>query len=124
VLLLASPAQSSSGLRPAELKTIFYCPNSWDSPNLEGQVPVFISPKTGWHRYTSVHCVPFPSPFTTRRATVEVFYPASTRELKKEFLLNPVSELISYPTGRISSLCYKCCFGNHSLCTVKTTRNT
>jgi hypothetical protein len=28
VLLLASPAQSSSGLRPAELKTIFYCPNS------------------------------------------------------------------------------------------------
>jgi hypothetical protein len=27
------------------LKTIFYCPNSWNSPNLEGQVPVFISPR-------------------------------------------------------------------------------
>jgi hypothetical protein len=25
--------------------SIFYCPNSWDSPNLEGQVPVFISPR-------------------------------------------------------------------------------
>jgi hypothetical protein len=26
------------------------------------------------------HWIPFPSPLTTRRATVEVFYPASTRE--------------------------------------------
>jgi hypothetical protein len=33
----ASPAQSISGLSPAGLKTIFYC------PNLESQVPVFIS---------------------------------------------------------------------------------
>jgi hypothetical protein len=33
------------GLSPTGLKTIFYCPNSWDSPNLEGQVPVFISPR-------------------------------------------------------------------------------
>jgi hypothetical protein len=41
-----------------------------DSPNLEGQVPVFISPR---------HCVQFSSPSTTRRATVEVFEPASTR---------------------------------------------
>jgi hypothetical protein len=40
-----SPAQSRSGLSPAGLKTIFYCLNSWDSPNLEGQVPVFISPR-------------------------------------------------------------------------------
>jgi hypothetical protein len=38
-----SPAQSRSGLSPAELKTIFCSPSSWDSPNLEGQVPVFIS---------------------------------------------------------------------------------
>jgi hypothetical protein len=29
---------------PAELTAIFYC-LIWDSPNLEGQVPVFISPK-------------------------------------------------------------------------------
>jgi hypothetical protein len=36
---LASPAQSLSGLSPAGLKTIFDCPNFWDSPNLEGQVP-------------------------------------------------------------------------------------
>jgi hypothetical protein len=40
----SSPAQSRSGLSPVGLKTIFYCPNSWDSLNLEGLVPVFISP--------------------------------------------------------------------------------
>jgi hypothetical protein len=36
------PAQSRSGLSLAALKTLFYCPNSWDSLNLEGQVRVFI----------------------------------------------------------------------------------
>jgi hypothetical protein len=39
------PAQSRSGLSPEGLKTIFCCPNSWNSPNLQGQVPVFISPR-------------------------------------------------------------------------------
>jgi hypothetical protein len=39
----SSLAQSRSGLSPMGLKTIFYCPISWDSPNLEDQVPVFTS---------------------------------------------------------------------------------
>jgi hypothetical protein len=39
-----SPAQSLSGQSPAGLNTIFYCLIR-DSPNLEGQVPVFISPR-------------------------------------------------------------------------------
>jgi hypothetical protein len=38
------PEQSLSGPSPTELTTIFYC-LIWDSPNLEGQVPVFISPR-------------------------------------------------------------------------------
>jgi hypothetical protein len=38
----ALPEQSLLGRSPAELTTIFYC-LIWDSPNLEGQVPVFIS---------------------------------------------------------------------------------
>jgi hypothetical protein len=50
-----------------------------DSPNLEGQVPVFIQPKNRVARYTPRHCVPLSSPPTTCRATVEVFDPASTR---------------------------------------------
>jgi hypothetical protein len=41
LLLLVLTRQRS----PAGLKTIFYCLNSWDPPNLEGQVPVFISPR-------------------------------------------------------------------------------
>jgi hypothetical protein len=43
-----------------------------DSPNLEGQVPVCIS---------ASHWIPFSSPPTTRRPTVEAFESASTRGL-------------------------------------------
>jgi hypothetical protein len=59
----ASPAHSLSGLSPSELNIIFYC------PNLEGQVPIFMSLRTGWPSYTPGHWVPFSSPLTTRRAT-------------------------------------------------------
>jgi hypothetical protein len=38
------PEQSLSCPSPAELVALFYC-LIWDSPNLEGQVPVFISPR-------------------------------------------------------------------------------
>jgi hypothetical protein len=41
----ALPEQSLLGGSPAELTAMFYC-LIWDSPNLEGQVPVFISPRT------------------------------------------------------------------------------
>jgi hypothetical protein len=49
-----------------------------DSPNLEGQVPVFISPLNRVAQLYPRHWDPFSSPPTTRRATVEVFDPAST----------------------------------------------
>jgi hypothetical protein len=42
-------------------------------PNQEDQVPVFISPRTGWPSYTPGHWVPFSSSLTTCRATAEVF---------------------------------------------------
>jgi hypothetical protein len=38
------PEQSHLSRSPTELTAIFYC-LIWDSPNLEGQVPVFISPR-------------------------------------------------------------------------------
>jgi hypothetical protein len=47
-----------------------------DSPNLEGQVPVFISPR---NRVNPLYPPALGSLFT-RRATVEVFDPASTRD--------------------------------------------
>jgi hypothetical protein len=56
----------------AELTAIFYY-LIWDSPNLEGQVPVFISLRNRVVSYTLGNWVPFLSPLTTRRATVEVF---------------------------------------------------
>jgi hypothetical protein len=40
----ALPEQSLLGRSPAELLTTFYC-LIWDSPNLESQVPIFISPR-------------------------------------------------------------------------------
>jgi hypothetical protein len=40
------------------------------SPNLEGQVPIFISPRNRWPGYTPRHWVPFLSPPMIRRATV------------------------------------------------------
>jgi hypothetical protein len=57
----ALPEQSLLGWSPAALTTISYC-LIWDFPNLEGQVPVFISPS-----YISGYWVPFLSPLTTRR---------------------------------------------------------
>jgi hypothetical protein len=49
-----------------------------DSPKLEGQVLVFISPRR-WPSHTSRHWVPFSSSPMTHRAIVEVFEPASTQ---------------------------------------------
>jgi hypothetical protein len=46
---------------------------------VEGQVPLFISSRNRVARLYTRHLVPFSSPPTTRRATVEVFEPASTR---------------------------------------------
>jgi hypothetical protein len=70
-----SSAQSLSGLSPVGLKTIFYWPKSWDSPTWRARSPNLYPPRTGCPSYTPGHWVPFPSPLTTRRATVELFYP-------------------------------------------------
>jgi hypothetical protein len=49
-----------------------------DSTNMEGQVPVFISPRNRVAQLYPRHWVPFLLPLTTCRAAVEVFKPAST----------------------------------------------
>jgi hypothetical protein len=51
----------------------------WDFPNLEDQFPVYL-PGTWWLGYTPRQWVPFSAPPTSRRAAVEVFDPASTRD--------------------------------------------
>jgi hypothetical protein len=49
-----------------------------DSPTWRAMFPCLYPPGTGWPGYSPRHWVPFTSPPTTRRATVEVFDPAST----------------------------------------------
>jgi hypothetical protein len=49
-----------------------------DSHNMEGQVPVFISPRNRVAQLYAQALGPFSSSPTTRRVTVEVFDPAST----------------------------------------------
>jgi hypothetical protein len=89
-----------------------------DSPNLEGQVPVFISPGTGWPSYTPRHWVPFLSPPTIRRATVEVFEPASARDRLSSnfvsFLLHLGKDHIETPSFQQYPCCcaWNCCCGN------------
>jgi hypothetical protein len=69
-LLLVLASAVILGSDPRETRDHILLSQFRDSPNLEGQVPVFISPRNR---------VPFSSPPTTRRATLEVFEPASTR---------------------------------------------
>jgi hypothetical protein len=76
-----------SGPSPSELTIIFYC-LIWDSLNLEGQVPVFISPRNRVAQLYSWGLGSLLSPLTTRRVTVEVLYPSSTRVLYLHILFN------------------------------------
>jgi hypothetical protein len=50
-----------------------------DSPNLGARSSYLYPPRTRWCSYTPRHLVPFLSPHTARRATVELFEHASTR---------------------------------------------
>jgi hypothetical protein len=76
-----------------------------DFPNLEGQVPVFISPRNRVAQLHPRHWVPFPSPPVTRRATVEVFDPASIREfLSPLYYQSSLYIPVTSRTGNISSI--------------------
>jgi hypothetical protein len=59
--------------------TTYYCLRFETPPNWRATFPYLYPPETGWPSYTPRHWVPFSSPPTTRRATVEVFDPVSTR---------------------------------------------
>jgi hypothetical protein len=79
-----------------------------DSPKLESQVPVNISPRNRVAHLYPRQWVPFSSPPTTRRATVEVFDPNSTRDLYTEEFLKPnIYKFSSYLTGNTLCLRYR-----------------
>jgi hypothetical protein len=57
-------------------------PQIWDSLNLEGHIPrIYIPQEPGNTVISPRHWVSFPSPPTTRRATVKVFDPSYMRVL-------------------------------------------
>jgi hypothetical protein len=74
-----------------------------DSPNLKGQDPVVISPRSRIAQiYAPRHWVPFSSPPTTHRVSVEEFKPAYTRT----FLKASISS-IPYNTQKVKFVPYK-----------------
>jgi hypothetical protein len=60
--------------------TIFYCLRFETPPTWRARSPFLYSSGAGWPGYTARYWVPFSSPPTTRRATVDVFNPTSTRD--------------------------------------------
>jgi hypothetical protein len=74
--ITAGPRQRSHSWVRVETRDHILLSQIRDYPNLEGQVRVFIYPRS---RVAPKHWVPFSSPPTTRGATVEVFEPASPR---------------------------------------------
>jgi hypothetical protein len=73
----SSPAQSFSDPRPRD-SWPYFTASILSLPQPGVPVPCICSP--GWPGYTSRHWVHFSSPPTTRRSTVELFDPASTRD--------------------------------------------
>jgi hypothetical protein len=73
-----SPAQSFSCLSAEGLMTIFYCLRFKIRPTFRARPPYLYPPGTGWLSYNPRNRVPFSSPPTTRRATVEELKTAST----------------------------------------------
>jgi hypothetical protein len=78
-----------------KLRTVVYCLRFETPPTWRARSPYLFTPGTGWYSYIPRHWVPFTSPPTTRRATVEIFEPASTRVLPSRGFLRIGKALVS-----------------------------
>jgi hypothetical protein len=90
-----------------------------DFPNLEGQVPVFISPRNRVAQLYPRNWVTFSSLPTTQRATVEVFEPASSLySLETDPTENTVSSVVAC-WFTVAEMCspYRCVATNAALTT-------
>jgi hypothetical protein len=76
LLVLASAVILRS--ETAGLMTTFYCLRFETPPTWRARSRYLYRPRTVWPGYTPKHWVPFSSPPTTRRATVEALDPASS----------------------------------------------
>jgi hypothetical protein len=87
--------------------TIFYCLRFETPLTGRARSPYLYPPGTGWPGYTPRHWVPVPSPPTARRATVEVFEPASTPRLLRKLVL--VIYIYILGTDRVEKSAFYCC---------------
>jgi hypothetical protein len=94
----ALPEQSLSGPRPAELSTIFYC-IIWDSPNLEGQGPVLVSPGNRSAQLYPWALGSLLSPLTTRWATVYSYIKIKVKVTLRPIVSRPVRPGVRHPSG-------------------------
>jgi hypothetical protein len=79
--IATGPCQSShSWAEVPQNSWPYFTLSSETPPTWRARFPYLYSPRNRWPSSTLEHWVPCLSPFTTRRATVEVFYPASTRD--------------------------------------------
>jgi hypothetical protein len=87
----SGPCQSSHSWIKVPQNLRSYLTLSFETPpTWRVRSPYLHPPRTGWLSYTPGHWVPFPSLLTTRRDTVEVFYPASTQGLYLYILFNSI----------------------------------
>jgi hypothetical protein len=98
----ASPAQSFSGPSLAGLMTTFYCLRFETPPTWRYLYP----PGAGCPGYTPRHWVPFSSSFKTRRATVEAFDPASTRDTASAMSLHFIWAIYKKLVRTSQETCY------------------
>jgi hypothetical protein len=83
---------------------IFYCIRIENPSTLKTRFPYLFPPGTAWPGYTPRHWVRFSSPPTTRRATVEVYEPASTRWSDSSCVRSSLYRLRADPQNTASSI--------------------
>jgi hypothetical protein len=98
----ASRGQPFSGPSSTGLVTKFYCLRFETPPTWRARSPYLLvyPPGTWWPGYTPRYWAPFFSPLTTRRATVEVFDNASTRDVSVDSFWVSLSLMIRSTVSR------------------------
>jgi hypothetical protein len=87
-------------VRVAQNPKPYFTVSSETPPTWRARFPHLYPPGTEWPSYTLGHWVPFTSPLTTRRATVEVFEPSSYLEGQVPVFIYPRNRMPQlYPRG-------------------------
>jgi hypothetical protein len=81
-------------------------PQIRDPPTWRVKFSYVYLPGKGWPCYIPRHWVPFSSPPTTRRATMEVFEPASTRGRSRPLLANGRNRFVTSNDGVTGERCF------------------